>query len=833
MAEQFKHIFLDRSGKTSEFTSPPTQGAANRILPRDRVEHGAKLRRNFEVAWETAAKNVEKRTAVSLPAKKGIYLEFESAVGHDLVTKSLEDLGAEIRLLNVHAPQVKSDSSVTRATIYIPEGKENRFLKKISKYENEETKKGKPKHGPLINSIEDIRLAVLESFWQDEPTLLPSKDAKWCEVWLRGDTKKTETDFREMAEKLSITVQKGVLRFPERTVVLVKANRRKLNELIEASPDIAEFRRAKETAHFFFGLNQKEQSGWIEDLRSRLSIADNPKVAVTILDTGANNRHILLEPILNDNDCHSVEPEWKNTDHEGHGTAMCGVAGYGDLLDALESKGKIEIQHCLESVKILPPKGENDPDLYGVNTIQGMSRVEIQEPYRTHIACMAVTTVEGCKQGKPSSWSAAIDQLASGCEEKEDDDDNNEMRRLLLVSAGNVIGQDEFRSYPDSNLTNSIENPGQSWNALTIGAFTEKTRLADTDLAAHEAVAPAGGLSPFSTTSLTWDTKKWPGKPDILLEGGNVARGPDGFISGHDDLSILTTGHEPQKLQFNSINATSAATARAAWMAAQIQTAYPQAWPETVRGLLVHSAQWTDEMKRSFLPGNKNIKKADYANLLRICGYGVPDLDQALSCYRNSLTLIAQEEIQPFDKKTGSRYCTKDMHLHELPWPKDVLLDLGEMPVTLRITLSYFIEPGPGEVGWEGRYRYASHALRFDLNSAGEDRETFLQRINAAARDEGEKPDSSSGSERWQIGSNGRKLGSIHSDYWHGTAAELATCNIVGVYPIIGWWRERHHLKRWNRKTRYSLIVSIHTAKTDIDIYTPVANIVSVPIVIE
>ena len=366
---------------------------------------------------------------------------------------------------------------------------------------------------------------------------------------------------------------------------------------------------------------------------------------------------------------------------------------------------------------------------------------------------------------------------------------------------------------------------------MTVGAFTNKARLTEPDLEEYKPVAPAEGLSPFSTTSLVWEGRKWPVKPDIVLEGGNVARAPDSFISEYDDLAILSTGHEPTKRQFDFINATSAAAAQAAWMAAQIQAAYPQAWPETIRGLLVHSAQWTETMRKQFLASEN---KTGYARLLRVCGYGVPDLERALACYRNSLTLIAQEEIQPYDRKIDSSgYRTKEMHLHELPWPKDVLLSLGETLVTLRITLSYFIEPSPGEVGWKDRYRYSSHALRFDLNNVGEDRYTFLRRLNAAAREDGEMPDSSSGSERWRIGSNGRDQGSVHSDIWQGTAADLATCNMVGVYPVIGWWRERPWLDRWSRKTRYSLIVSIHTPAQDVDIYTPVANMVSVPISVD
>ncbi len=129
-----------------------------------------------------------------------------------------------------------------------------------------------------------------------------------------------------------------------------------------------------------------------------------------------------------------------------------------------------------------------------------------------------------------------------------------------------------------------------------------------------------------------------------------------------------------------------------------------------------------------------------------------------------------------------------------------------------------------GEIGWKNRYRYASYGLRFDVKSPSVDKENFIRRINAASRDEEEDhPGTQSASDHWVIGYNGRNKGSIHSDIWHGTAAELANSNIIAIYPVIGWWRERAHLKRWNHRSRYSLVVSINTSAENIGIYTPVA----------
>ena len=170
--------------------------------------------------------------------------------------------------------------------------------------------------------------------------------------------------------------------------------------------------------------------------------------------------------------------------------------------------------------------------------------------------------------------------------------------------------------------------------------------------------------------------------------------------------------------------------------------------------------------------------------------------------------------------------------MYALPWPQQELLDLGNIPVKLKVTLSYFIEPGPGEIGWRDKYRYQSHGLRFDVNNVGESHDQFRARVNIAAREADDFNTGSSGSARWAIGSSNinRTTGSIHSDYWEGTAADLATCNSIAVYPVIGWWRERHHLKRVDQQARYSLLISLETPEIDVELYTAIKNIIETQI---
>lgn len=825
MAKEYPHIFLHDAQQATAFTTPRSPwGDSDKFPTRNRQSHSAKLHEQWAAIWTKAREEQESRVAVSMPVTGGVYIEFEGAAGYELVTKSLENRKSGIRLLNVRE---NLEQKITRATVFIPVGKQDFFLKKILEYAQKDTPKGLPKHDELMRSVEDMRLAVLESFWVDESKQLPQGAASvWCEIWLQGNAEDVEQRFREIASDLGIEVPEHSLQFPERVVFLGKATREQLVNLIAASPDIAEFRRAKETARFFLELENRDQTEWVADLRARLKINQEPHVAVCVLDTGVNNGHDLLAPVLADEDRHAVNPDWGLSDHDGHGTLMSGVVAFGDLTEVLPESHQIHIGHCLESVKILPQSAENDPALYGDVTIQGMSLAAIQAPERIRIGCMAVTTEDGRDRGRPSSWSAAIDQYTSGY------DDGN--RCLMIVSAGNIADQFDWANYPDSNITSSIHDPGQAWNALTVGAYTQKAVLSDPDFDGYFPLAQPDQLSPFSSTSCTWESK-WPIKPDIVMEGGNLAKGPDDFISESDDLSLLSTCYQPTQRQFDKINATSAAAAQAARMAAQIQVKYPVAWPETIRGLMIHSADWPKALKRQFMrrENGGGYSKTEYGKLLRICGFGVPNLSKALACASNSLTLIAEAEIQPYKKKDdNSGYATNDMHLYRLPWPREVLLSMGAAPVVLRITLSYFIEPGPGEVGWKDKYRYASYGLRFALNSPGESEDEFMKRLNKAVRDDDEdKPNTDSGSDRWLIGSNSRDTGSVQSDIWiNGTAAEIANCNLVGVYPLIGWWRTRSWLQRWDRKARYSLIVSLHTSDETIDIYTPVATQIGVPV---
>ena len=112
--------------------------------------------------------------------------------------------------------------------------------------------------------------------------------------------------------------------------------------------------------------------------------------------------------------------------------------------------------------------------------------------------------------------------------------------RLFVLAAGNI---DEAKLNPDHLSicdTETVHDPAHAWNALTVGAFTEKATIEDADYDGWVPVATPGDLSPWSSTGVTLSAK-WPNKPDVVFEGGNVAT--DGRISTGASRICVSSPH--------------------------------------------------------------------------------------------------------------------------------------------------------------------------------------------------------------------------------------------------------------------------------------------------
>lgn len=833
-----KHILVPRPPRSESYTTYGRRGPNPPPAPASRAAHAEALRTSLFRAEETGKK---RRAAASIEvhgAKPGLYIEFESQPGFELNHTSLSNKKKGIDLVAVTDHGVVSAEAPENrrqcATVFVPDGQLKHFLDRLEKYAlGTPKKKGERRHEDMLDRISSIRLATLRALWTDLPDTYPEDDEQiWWEAWLRRHDGRELERLLEFTAAIEAEVSDRRLEFDDRIVTLLRATPRQLAQSIDVLSDLAEVRKAKETAAFFADLSPEDQAGWLSDLQDRTNEAPADAPAVCVLDTGVTRQHPLLESSLASEDCHSVDPAWGPHDDgggptmRGHGTEMAGLALWGDLTPVLTSSTTVQLRHRLESVKILPRRGENPPDLYGAVTAEATARPEIQAPRRLRCFSMAVTATDDRDRGQPTSWSAAIDALSAGRIFDPAtqgliylDRADQRAHRLFVISAGNTSRLES--EHLDRSDTETVHDPAQAWNALTVGAYTEKAVIQDPTLEGWQPVAKAGELSPYSTTSVTF-AAKWPVKPDVVFEGGNAARQGNEVSAGIDDLSLLTTYHRPSQKLFVTSWATSSASAQAARMAAQILAEYPDYWPETVRALIVHSAEWTRAMQRQLQgAGGKKAREP----LIRRYGFGVPSLERALRSADDALTLAVQSQIEPFEKGK-----MKQMNLHALPWPEDVLAGLGNTPVTLRVTLSYFIEPNPGRRGWEKRHRYASHGLRFEVKNPTESIDEFRKRLNKAALDEEEEKPGTGDSSDWYLGVRARNKGSLHSDLWVGPAADLAERGVIAIYPVGGWWKEQPKRDRSADGARYALVVSIETQATEVDLWTPIALDVGIPI---
>lgn len=840
MAERDRpHIVVPSPPRSEPFTLASSGGGGDGPgFAGDRLRHGRRLAEEYQNALTPAADE----------ERAGTYISFVSFPDLELALASLDvrRSGPQPELVAVRETETE-DGTVQIATVYLPDGKKEYFLKHLTQYV-ETVGRDRARHAELIEGIQSIRRATLRELWTDSDETFPSdhSEVRWWEVWLRKRDGNERRRFTASAARRRLRTSEHYLGFGDRTVLLLQATADQLAEIFDALDDIAELRRPHDAASFLTDLPAREQAEWVEELSHRTRAASARAPVVCILDTGVQDGHPLLNHSLSAADLHVADPRWRLTPAHPHGTEMAGLALYGDLEAAVLDSHAVQLSHRLESVKFLPDTGGNERDLYGAITARSVDRPEIQAPDRARVFMLAVTAprpsvtaadaepVERIEAGKPTSWSASIDALAFGRAIDDTDPtltylDRDEPRRprLFVISAGNIRDVAATDDHLARSDVEPVEDPAQSWNALTVGAYSERDDMsgAPADFAGYVPIAPRGELSPVSRTSVVFDRKKWPFKPDVVADGGNAAASPDKTrVDTPENLAVLTTRlQRPGEGFFTTTRDTSAATAQVAAIAADIYATYPTLRAETVRALIVHSAQWTDAMRARF---EAESNKTALVSLLRRYGMGVPNADRALRSAADALTLIAEANIRPYEREgTSNTGKAREMNLHQLPWPQRELQALGEVQVRLRVTLSYFVEPNPSSRGWTGRYIYPSHGLRFATRRPEESVESFRRRINKRARVAGEHQASLDTERGWLFGSNQQQApGSLHTDIWTGNAADLAGKGAIAVYPVAGWWKSRGKDDQSDEGVDYSLVVSIESPEVEVDLWTAVAQ---------
>lgn len=824
------HIPIDAFRETAAYERPP-RNQERKPLRDDYAAHAARLLDQLAVALgDLPLPGDDARISIQ-GLKPGTIVEIATLPPAETsrtkavkVPSALEFPTQDVVVLRSERNEDRTES----ALVFVPDDARTFLRGRISDYGRDPGNQRRP-DVDRFEVVEEVRMLDTASLFTGDVELT-APDLVWWELWVRQPVVLADR-LVQAARNAGIDVHDDRLIFPDTTVLFLHGAAATVAMFAMRVPGaISEIRRATGTIEPFLGRGDAGigQHDWVAELAQRVTAPSQDAPVVCTLDTGVAAAHPLIAPGLRG--AWAYDAAWGVDDHEphgGHGTPLAGLVLYGDLEPLMNDASAVTLTHGAESMKLLPPHGfpPTKPPSYGVVTQGAVSAVEIEQPDKLRSFCIA-TSATDFPPSRPSTWSGALDQVAAGAMPGEADENgpaSERPKRLVVVATGNVSGGMAIDVLPSQPL----EDPSQSWNVLTIGGFTRKEQPPAPPPVLNAAV-PANHRSPFSRGSQSLPDDLTPIKPEVLFEAGNMMSDAAGFCGWDPAVSLLSAGSDIAAAPLVPFWATSAAAGLAGNFIGQLQSALPDLWPETHRALTVDSAHWPEPIRKKFIGRGAHWKtgsKAEKQQHLREFGYGVPDIGRAILSARNDATLVAQAEIQPFaigaDGRTG---VFNEMHFYDLPWPKAALEQLENEIVTMRVTLSYFIEPNLTGKAATRPDTYRSFGLRFDMKKRLESKARFRSRISASQAKDG--TETASETSCWLLGPKAIQAGSLHCDLWRGRAIDLAGHDAIAIFPVGGWWKSHAGQKRIEDKARYSLVISISAPGQGVDLYSEINTLV-------
>lgn len=833
------HLSLNEVRREGTYAAPKRKMDAKPVRD-DYDAHGAALLAQLATALPQIPPPATDARLKLEGLKPGVLVALETLApdtdrkGPSKIPLSFELPGQDLVILSSRRTDDRSEETI----VFVPDDARATLTRRLREYSTPGNKE-RP-HVVQFEKVERIASAETAKLF-DPNTDFNAPIQRWWELWVR-DIGPLPAALVTAARGFGLDVHPEQLSFPDTTVVFVHATARQALAFASRAPGaIEEIRPGLGTIEPFLvlGAGRVTQHDFTEDLAARIIPARSNAPSICVLDTGIAAAHPLLVDGLSV--ALAVDDAWGTDDHYlngGHGTSVASLALHGDLEHPMNDRRYLELTHTVESVKLLPPRGalRTPPPSYGMVTQSAVSLVETSRPGVSRSFCLASCYLDA-DASRPTSWSGALDQIAAGTIGNVLEGAKSASgapKRLVLVAAGNVVGGPADKV----DRGGPINDPAQSWNALTIGGYTTKAEIGG-GAGNLSAFVGANELSPFSASTHELPTDLLPIKPEVLFEAGNMAVDEEGYCDWHPALSLLAAGNEVETEPLMPFWATSAAVGVAGHFQGRLEAALPGYWPETYRALIVQSARWPEAIRKLLIGRGKKWKtgpKADKIRLLRRVGFGVPQIEAAVASAKNDFTMIAQSEIQPYALGKGTAVYN-EVHFYDLPWPKSALADLGDQVVTLKITLSYFIEPNLTGKGATRPETYRSYGLRFALKKRGETEEVFRTRLSQLKSDgdledddwdmspEGEGGDKDDSGSHWLLGPRSVSAGSLHCDIWRGKAADLVEHDAIAVHPAPGWWKSHVGKERQSDWGRYSLVLSIAADGIDVDLYAEASTV--------
>ena len=398
---------------------------------------------------------------------------------------------------------------------------------------------------------------------------------------------------------------------------------------------------------------------------------------VCVLDSGVNTNHPLLAPAIAESADFIGDTD--GMDLNGHGTAVAGVALYGDL-EACNSTNYWHPELWIVNGRILDENAEFDSSSIEKTLIEAVTY--FVEEHQCRIFNLSLGNSNAPYDNRHIRGIAyVLDKLA------------RDFNILFVVSAGNFSGsidpdvprhswRDEFPEYllADESI---IIDPAPALNVLTVGSLARHNATFDA-----QRYPEIGQLAPATENQPSPFTRHGPTikgaiKPELVAMGGNLAspiRTGNELNAVMRGMGVLTCNSRfVGNTLFSEISGTSFAAPYITHLAGRLLNNYPKASANLLRALLVNHANMLSEIESSFPEDmKKSYRSANGRDAFRdIAGYGAVDEGELFRSSQNAVVLMAEEKIE-----------NNSHHFFELPLPDDFLRS-QRASREIRVTLSY------------------------------------------------------------------------------------------------------------------------------------------------
>ncbi len=596
----------------------------------------------------------------------------------------------------------------------------------------------------------------------------------------------------------------GVVYFPDSVLVRVKMSGRGFRDVVLNFPFLVLLCEPDEADRPAEGAAEAENAAGFELL------APPPEApAVCIVDSGIQEGHRWLNAAVDAAASHCYLPDRVATavadecTPVGHGTPVAGAVLYPG---AVPRDGQMQAIAWLQNARVLDDTGHFTERQNNLLDLQWIIERCRHGDRATRLFVHSINDTRPCHQLRMTAWASLLDALS------------HEHDVLFLQSAGNLrdgAGNEPNpgvaghlaanRPYPGYLLTPSarVAAPAQSLQALTVGSITSAAwQDGNRRSFGPEAQRP----SAFSRTGLgLWDSVK----PEVVEFGGDFAHDDAGRVLPCPATApelVQSTLHGAAAIGRRQVG-TSFAAPKVAHLAAQLQILFPQAPTLLYRALIINSARWPAWAEAA--------PEGDRLAILRLVGYGLPDLSRATENTARRVTLVTAES-QELHNQEARIYC--------VPVPPALRDPANHGRVRIDVTLCYTSMPRPTRSTKNG---YLETWISWKASHLEEPLDSFIRRATVTPERAGNYPGLP-----WMLheredfggidGAN-RHNGTAQKDWVFVENTRLPERFAVAVQAHKGWNQEEG-----GGSARFVLVVSFEAVDGEIAVYTEVQAAVQI-----